>query len=78
VRPGRWALDEQIAMEPPLSPPELPTDAPSGRMELHLQRRRPRSLASAGVVENGVVRPIEPAVKRPEHARVIIVASEGV
>jgi hypothetical protein len=30
-----------------------------------------------GVVENGLVRPLDPAVKLPEHSRVIIVASEG-
>jgi hypothetical protein len=43
----------------------------------HLGRRR-RPVAVAGVVENGVVRPVDPAVKLPEHARVIIVASEQI
>jgi hypothetical protein len=31
-------------------------------------------MAIAGIVENGLVRPIDPAVKLPEHSRVIIVA----
>jgi len=39
--------------------------------------RRHRPLAVAGVVENGLVRPLDPAVKLPEHSRVIIVASEA-
>lgn len=46
-------------------------------VEHHLARHR-RPLAVAGVVENGVVRPLDPAVKLPERARVIIVASEEV
>lgn len=41
-----------------------------------LSRRR-RPVAVAGVVENGLVRPLDPAVKLPERARVIIVASEA-
>ena len=51
-------------------------DAPSSPVEAHLGRRL-RPLAVAGVVENGLVRPLDPAVKLPEHARVIIVAAEG-
>jgi hypothetical protein len=35
-------------------------------------------VAVAGVVENGVVRPIDPAVVLPEHSRVIIVTSEQI
>jgi hypothetical protein len=34
-------------------------------------------VAVAGVVENGLVRPLDPAVKLPERSRVIIVALEG-
>ena len=34
-----------------------------------------RPWAVVGVVENGLVRPLDPAVELPEHARVIIVAS---
>lgn len=72
--PGRRARDEQIAAEPPLAPLELPPDAAASPMEAHLARHR-RPLAVAGVVENGLVRPLDPAVKLPEHSRVIIVAS---
>jgi hypothetical protein len=75
--PERRALDEQIAAEPPLPPLDLPADATPLPMESHLARHR-RPLAVPGVVENGLVRPLDPAVKLPEHARVIIVASERV
>ncbi|HEY7156798.1 MAG TPA: hypothetical protein VH575_22710 [Gemmataceae bacterium] len=74
---GRRARDEQIAAEPQLAPLELPPDAPSSSVEAHLSRQRRRPLAVAGIVENGLVRPLDPAVKLPEHSRVIIVASEG-
>ncbi len=73
---GRRARDEQIADEPPLAPPDLPPDAPCQPIEKRLVRRRP--LALAGVVENGMVRPLDPDVKLPEHARVIIVTSEQI
>ena len=74
--PRRKARDEQIAAEPPLPHPELPSDAPALPIEAHLGRRR-RPVAVAGVVENGLVRPLDPAVKLPERARVIIVATEA-
>ncbi len=73
----RRARDEQIAAEPPLAPPELPADAAPSPVEAHLGRLRRRPLAVAGVVENGLVRPLDPTVKLPEHSRVIIVASEA-
>ena len=73
--PSRRLRDEQIAAEPPLAPPELPSDAPSSPLEAHLLRSARNPLAVAGIVENGLVRPLDPAVKLPEHARVIIVAS---
>lgn len=72
--PSRRALDEQIAAEPPLAPLELPPDAVPSPLETHLGRMR-RPLAVAGVVENGLVRPLDPTVKLPEHSRVIIVAA---
>jgi hypothetical protein len=75
--PGRRARDEQIAAEPPLAPPELSPDAAPSPVEAHLARLRRRPVAVVGVVENGLVRPLDPAVKLQEHARVIIVASEG-
>jgi hypothetical protein len=34
-------------------------------------------VAVAGIVENGLVRPLDTTVKLPEGSRVIIVASEG-
>jgi hypothetical protein len=72
--PGRRIRDEQIATEPPMAPPELPRDAAPAPMEAHLRGCERHPLAVAGVVENGLVRPLDPAVKLPEHARVIIVA----
>lgn len=74
--PDRRARDEQIAEEPQLPPLDLPPDAPTAPMESFLVRRQRRPLAVAGIVENGLVRPLDPAVKLPEHARVIIVAAE--
>jgi hypothetical protein len=43
-------------------------------VESHIAAHR-RPIAVAGVVENGLVRPLDPAVKLQEHARVIIVAA---
>jgi hypothetical protein len=75
--PGRRARDEEIAAKPPMPPVELPPDAPASAVEAHLSRYRRRPLAVEGVVENGLIRPLDPAVKLPEHSRVIIVATEG-
>lgn len=72
----RRARDEQIATAPTLPPLELPPDAVPLPVEAHLSRRHRRPVAVAGIVENGLVRPLDPAVKLPEHSRVIIVASE--
>ena len=57
-----------------MPPLQLPPDAVASPVESHLQRQRP--IAVEGVVEHGLVRPLDPAVKLPEHSRVIIVASE--
>jgi hypothetical protein len=73
--PEQRATDEQIAAEPKLAALPLPADAPAEAVEAHLARAARRPLAVAGVVENGLVRPLDPTVKLPEHARVIIVAS---
>jgi hypothetical protein len=73
--PSRRHRDEQIAAESPLAPPELPPDAAPSPLDGHLLRSARRPLAVAGVVENGLVRPLDPAVRLPEHSRVIIVAS---
>jgi len=75
--PDRRARDEQIAAEPQMAPLDLPRDAPFSSVEAHLGPHRRRPLAVAGVVENGLVRPVDPAVKLPEHSRVIIVTTEG-
>lgn len=75
--PKRRARDEQIAAEPPLAPLQLEPDAASAPVETHLVRQGRRPLAVAGIVENGLVRPLDPAVKLPEASRVIIVTSEG-
>jgi hypothetical protein len=72
--PSRQADDERIAAEPPLNPPDLPTDAAPIPLEQHLGRRH-RPVAVAGIVENGLVRPIDPDVKLTERSRVIIVAT---
>ena len=75
--PERKARDEQIAAESLLPPPDLPPGTIPTPVEAHLPPRR-RPIAITGVVENGLVRPLDPAVHLPEHARVIIVATEGV
>ena len=75
--PRRRAQDEQIAAEPQMAPLELPPDVAPSPVEAHLARLRRRPVALAGVVENGLVRPLDPTVKLPEHSRVIIVASEA-
>lgn len=72
--------DERIADEPPMAPPQLPSDAKPSPVEDHLDRMsdtRPRPIAVAGVVENGLVRPLDSAVKLRDKARVIIVTSEA-
>ncbi len=74
--PERRARDEQIAAEPPMPPLELPLEAPATPLETHLDRKHSRPVAFVGVVENGLVRPLDPAVKLPERSRVIIVVSE--
>jgi len=73
---GRRARDEQIAAEPQLPPLELPPDAPSSSVETCLALHGRHPLAVAGIVENGLVRPIDPAVKLPERSRVIIVTTD--
>lgn len=74
--PERRTRDEQIAAEPQMAPPELPPDAKPLSMEVQ-QLRLAHPVAITGIVENGVVRLLDPDVKLPEHSRVIIVASES-
>jgi hypothetical protein len=59
---GRKVRDEQIAAEPPLSPPDLPADAAASSMEGRLPRLRARALQNA---DNGLVGPVDPAVELP-------------
>lgn len=70
----RRARDEQIAGETHLPRLDVPPGAVPAPVEAHLARQRRQPLAIAGIVENGLVRPLDPAVKLPEHSRVIIVA----
>lgn len=69
----RQSLDEQIAAEPKLAPPDLPLGSTALPVET-LLRPKQKPLAVAGIVENELVRPLDPDVHLPEHARVIIVA----
>ena len=70
----RCGLDEAIATEEQLPHPDLPADAVPRPMESHLRVRKP--IAIAGVVENGVVRLLDPSVRLTDQSRVIVVANE--
>jgi hypothetical protein len=70
----RRAHDEEIAAEPELALPDLAPGSKPTPVEAHLARLRREPVAITGIVENGLVRPVDPTVKLPEHARVIIVA----
>ena len=71
--PERRARDEQIASEPRLTAPGLAGDAAAKPVESHVAQKQLHPTAVIGVVESGLVRPLDPAVKLPEHSRVIIV-----
>jgi len=75
--PQRRADDDEIAAQAPLAPPDLPPAAVPESAEAHLERTRPRPQAFAGIMENGLVRPLDVDVKLPERARVVIVTSEA-
>ncbi len=70
----RKALDEELASGPQIPHPDIAPGEKPRSMEELLRRRRP--IALAGVVENGLVRLLDPRVTLPEHSRVIVVASE--
>ena len=70
----RRTLDEQLASEPHLSHSEATPGKQPQPLEAHLRPRRP--LAVAGVVENGLIRLLDPDVTLPEHSRVIVVTSD--
>ena len=70
----RKALDERIASEPHPPTAPLPPGTVLRPIEGLLRERR-RPLAAMGIVENGVVRLLDPDVRSPEHATVIVVAA---
>jgi hypothetical protein len=74
--PQGQAEDERIASEPQLAPLALPPSAALLPVEAHIARPR-RPLAVEGIVENGMIRLLDPSVKLPERSRVIIVAADG-
>jgi len=73
----RRARDQEITGEALLGPPKLAPEAVPAPVEAHVGRDRRQPLAIPGIVENGLVRPLDPGVKLPEHSRVIIVAEAG-
>jgi hypothetical protein len=73
----RRVQDERIAAEAPLPPLDLPQGTVGSSAEEHLARRRRRPLAVLGVVENGLIRPLDPNVQLAENSRVIIVTASG-
>lgn len=75
--PERRIRDEQVAAEPQIAPLDLPSGAATSSVDTLLGRRKGRPMAVSGIVENGLVRPLDPAVKLLEHSRVIIVASDA-
>jgi hypothetical protein len=72
----RKAEDERIAAEPPLPPTDIAAGSAAKPLEEHLRKVR-RPVALMGIVENGVVRPLDPQVTLPERSRVIIVTSDA-
>jgi hypothetical protein len=75
--PERRFRDEQIASEPALPALDLPSGSVASPVERHLPRRTTHPIAVLGVVENGLVRPLDPTVKLVEDSQVIIVAAKG-
>jgi hypothetical protein len=70
----RKALDEQLASESHLPHPNIPAGEQPRPIDEHIRHRRP--VAIVGVVENGMVRLLDPHMTLPEQSRVIVVASE--
>ncbi len=68
------ALDEQIAAEAHLPIQQFPVGTVFRPVE-ELFRELRRPVAAMGVVENGVIRLLDPDVKFPERASVIVVAA---
>lgn len=72
----RRLLDEQIAAEPQLPPPDLAPGSTPRPLEAYLAHRQCRPVAAMGIVENGLIRPLDPQFKLAERTRVIILSSE--
>jgi hypothetical protein len=72
---ARLARDEENTLELHLPPLPFRSGAVSP-MEPHFAQRHWHPMAVVGVVENGLVRPLDPAAELPERSRVIIVATE--
>jgi hypothetical protein len=68
----RKALDEQLASEPHLPHPDIPPGEQPRPLEELLRHHRP--VAVVGVVENGLVRLLDPQVTLPEQSRVVVLA----
>ena len=70
---ARLTLVETISVFA-IKPPRHPSRRAAAPLEGHLRHRRP--VAVVGVVENGLVRLLDPRVRLPEQSRVIVVAAE--
>lgn len=81
--PERVLEDERIAAEAEANP-SPPTDGPRYPVEHFLSSlpkprdtvKGPQPMAYSGIVENGVIRLLDPKVKLKEHARIIVIATE--
>lgn len=71
---SRRAQDEAIASESPSPIPDVSPGAVFQPVEALLSKSRRHPLALSGVVENGMIRLIDPGVTLPERSRVIVVA----
>ena len=74
----RRLLDDEIAAEKYLPPLKVSPGATPEPAEAFLRRRRRRPQAFLGVVEKGLIRPVDPDVRLPENASVIIVTASSV
>jgi hypothetical protein len=72
----RQARDEAIGARPPLPIPDTSGMTPMPLEQFAGRARRP--VAYVGVVENGVIRPLDPTITLAERSRVIIVAQDAV
>lgn len=70
----RRRLDEQVAGEPRKPRPPVAEGGKPKPMESFLRPEDlPKPKAIVGVVEDGVVRPLDAGLRLPEHGRVLIV-----